>query len=104
MALKGGVDMLDCWYGSCQYSSARIKTKGKFAFTYGKVSARLKIPKGQGIWPAFWMLGSDFGSVGWPNCGEIDILENIGKEAEVFDYFVCSICGHTVEKVSPEKC
>ncbi len=80
VALKGGVDKLDCWYGSCEYSSARIKTKGKFAFTYGKVSARIKIPKGQGIWPAFWMLGANIDSRNWPGCGEIDVMEVIGRE------------------------
>uniref|UniRef100_Q023N8 Beta-xylanase n=1 Tax=Solibacter usitatus (strain Ellin6076) TaxID=234267 RepID=Q023N8_SOLUE len=62
------------------YTSARIKTQGKFSVTYGKVEARIKIPYGQGIWPAFWMLGADIDQVGWPACGEIDIMENIGKE------------------------
>jgi beta-glucanase (GH16 family) len=80
VALKGGVDMLDCWYGSCEYSSARIKTKGRFAFTYGKVSARIKIPRGQGIWPAFWMLGANIDGRSWPGCGEIDVMEVIGRE------------------------
>lgn len=55
-------------------------TNGKFTQTYGRFEARLKLPKGQGIWPAFWMLGADIGSVGWPNSGEIDIMENVGKE------------------------
>jgi beta-glucanase (GH16 family) len=55
----GAAGGLACWYGPCTHTSARIKTKGRFAFTYGKVSARLKIPKGQGIWPAFWLLGSN---------------------------------------------
>ncbi|MCU1236104.1 MAG: glycoside hydrolase, family 16 [Candidatus Solibacter sp.] len=62
------------------YTSARIKTQGRFAATYGKVEARIRIPYGQGLWPAFWMLGADIGQVGWPSCGEIDIMENIGKE------------------------
>jgi uncharacterized protein (TIGR03437 family) len=62
------------------YTSARIKTQGRFSVTYGKVEARIKIPAGQGIWPAFWMLGADIDQVGWPACGEIDIMENIGKE------------------------
>ncbi|WP_033345499.1 glycoside hydrolase family 16 protein [Catenuloplanes japonicus] len=69
-----------CHYGSCQYTSARLMTNGKFTQTYGRFEARLKLPKGQGIWPAFWMLGADIGSVGWPNSGEIDIMENVGKE------------------------
>ncbi len=69
-----------CWYGRCEYTSARLNTSGKFSTTYGRVEARMKIPRGQGIWPAFWMLGSDIGSVGWPNSGEIDIMENVGFE------------------------
>jgi beta-glucanase (GH16 family) len=69
-----------CHYGSCQYTSARLMTNGKFTQTYGRFEARLKLPKGQGIWPAFWMLGADINSVGWPNSGEIDIMENVGKE------------------------
>ncbi len=62
------------------YTSARLKTLGKFAQAYGRFEARIKIPRGQGIWPAFWMLGNDIGKPGWPTCGEIDIMENIGKE------------------------
>jgi beta-glucanase (GH16 family) len=62
------------------YTSARLKTLGKFTQTYGRFEARIKIPRGQGIWPAFWMLGNDVDKPGWPDCGEIDIMENIGKE------------------------
>jgi beta-glucanase (GH16 family) len=62
------------------YTSARLKTQGRFRQTYGRFEARIKIPYGQGLWPAFWMLGDDIGAVGWPSCGEIDIMENIGKE------------------------
>jgi uncharacterized protein (TIGR03437 family) len=62
------------------YTSARIKTQGRFNFTYGKVEARIRIPAGQGIWPALWVLGADIDQAGWPACGEIDIMENIGKE------------------------
>lgn len=69
-----------CWYGDCRYTSARLKTRGRFGQTYGRFEARLRTPRGQGIWPAFWMLGSDIDSVGWPRCGEIDVMENIGKE------------------------
>src|SRR5215471_17585485 len=63
-----------------QYTSARLKTQGLAGFTYGKIEARIQVPFGQGIWPAFWMLGTDISRVGWPRCGEIDIMENIGKE------------------------
>ncbi|MGW0656818.1 ricin-type beta-trefoil lectin domain protein [Streptomyces umbrinus] len=69
-----------CWYGRCEYTSARLNTAGKFTTTYGRVEARLKVPRGQGMWPAFWMLGNDIGQVGWPNSGEIDIMENVGFE------------------------
>ncbi|HEX8474504.1 MAG TPA: glycoside hydrolase family 16 protein [Pyrinomonadaceae bacterium] len=69
-----------CWYGACQYTSARLVTKNKFAQAYGRFEARLRLPQGQGIWPAFWLLGADIGTVGWPACGEIDIMENIGRE------------------------
>ncbi|HVZ16477.1 MAG TPA: glycoside hydrolase family 16 protein [Terriglobales bacterium] len=67
-------------YGGSQYTSARIKTQGLYDHAYGRVEARIKIPYGQGIWPAFWMLGNDIEKVQWPECGEIDIMENIGKE------------------------
>ncbi|MER5890112.1 glycoside hydrolase family 16 protein [Streptomyces sp. NPDC001941] len=69
-----------CWYGTCQYTSARLNSLGKFQAQYGRVEANIKIPRGQGIWPAFWMLGADFPGVPWPDCGEIDIMENVGKE------------------------
>lgn len=62
------------------YTSARLKTQGKFSQTYGRFEARMKLPYGQGLWPAFWMLGDNIDSAGWPASGEIDIMENIGKE------------------------
>jgi beta-glucanase (GH16 family) len=64
------------------YTSARLKTQGLFTQTYGRIEARIKIPSSQGMWPAFWMLGEDIPTVGWPKCGEIDIMENIGKEPD----------------------
>lgn len=65
------------------YTSARIKTQNRFTVEYGKVEARIKIPKGQGMWPAFWMLGEDSVTARWPACGEIDVMENVGKEPAV---------------------
>lgn len=62
------------------YTSARLKTQTKFAQAFGRFEARMKIPRGQGIWPAFWMMGADIDKAGWPACGEIDVMENIGKE------------------------
>jgi len=71
---------LSCWYGACQFTSARILTGDRYSFTYGKVEARIQVPGGKGLWPAFWMIGSDCNEVGWPECGEIDIMEiNGGK-------------------------
>ncbi|HNT26174.1 MAG TPA: family 16 glycosylhydrolase, partial [Anaerolineales bacterium] len=74
---------LECHYGVCEYTSARLITAGKFEMAYGRVEARLKVPYGQGIWPAFWMLGEDIFTDGWPQCGEIDIMENIGSEPNI---------------------
>ena len=80
-ALETGGDAPLCYYGApCEYSSARIITAGALEVTYGRIEARLKIPYGQGLWPAFWMLGNDIFEVGWPESGEIDIMENIGRE------------------------
>ncbi|WNI21343.1 RICIN domain-containing protein [Streptomyces sp. ITFR-16] len=79
-ARKENPSNYQCWYGTCQYTSARLNTSGKFTQAYGHVEARMKIPRGQGMWPAFWMLGSDIGQVGWPISGEIDIMENVGFE------------------------
>jgi len=67
-------------YLGSSYTSARLKTQGKYSWTLGRMEARIKLPRGQGLWPAFWMLGTNFTSAGWPNCGEIDIMENTGRE------------------------
>lgn len=79
-ATPAQAESLPGWYGNCRYTSARMLTRRRFEFTYGRVEARLKLPYGQGIWPAFWMLGADIETVGWPDSGEIDIMENIGHE------------------------
>ncbi len=65
-------------YGGQAYTSCRINTKGKAEFMYGKIEGRLRLPYGQGIWPAFWTLGGNISQVSWPACGEIDIMELIG--------------------------
>lgn len=67
-------------FGGFPYTSSRLKTQGKFAFKYGRVDVRAAMPYGQGIWPAVWMLGQRFTDVGWPHCGEIDIVEMIGGQ------------------------
>jgi beta-glucanase (GH16 family) len=67
-------------YKNASYTSASLVTDGKSSWAYGKVDARIKLPKGQGMWPAFWMLGQNIHKVGWPECGEIDIMEHINNE------------------------
>jgi beta-glucanase (GH16 family) len=66
-------------YLGSSYSSARILTKGKFEKKYGRLEARIKVPYGKGLWPAFWMLGANSSEVVWPQCGEIDIMEYLGS-------------------------
>ena len=66
------------------YTSARLKTQGKREFTYGKIEARIKLPLGQGLWPAFWMLGANINTVSWPACGETDIMEHINTDNIIY--------------------
>jgi beta-glucanase (GH16 family) len=66
-----------------EYTSARLKTQRRFEQAYGRFEARIQVPHGQGIWPAFWMLGADIDAAGWPACGEIDVMENIGREPAI---------------------
>ncbi|PUA80362.1 glycoside hydrolase family 16 protein [Nocardioides currus] len=61
-------------------TSARLTTRTSFATRYGRIEARIKVPGGRGTWPAFWMLGADIDEVGWPACGEIDVMEHVGTE------------------------
>jgi len=69
------------WCGDCRFSSAKIVTRGKLGFKYGTISARMKLPEGVGMWPAFWMLGVPRKTCdGWPSCGEIDIVEARGSQ------------------------
>jgi beta-glucanase (GH16 family) len=70
-------------YLGSAYTSARINTRGHFEQARGRFEARMKLPSGQGLWPAFWLLGADFGTVGWPSCGEIDIMEYRGQEPRI---------------------
>lgn len=74
-----GDDGIERWY-----TSGRLKSKGKFSQKYGRFEARMKLPLGRGIWPAFWLLGDDVSTVGWPQCGEIDVMENIGEAGRVY--------------------
>ena len=70
---------LNCYYGACRYTSAKINTRGKMNAAPGRVEARIKLSSGQGLWPAFWMLGSNFPTTPWPQCGELDVMENHGS-------------------------
>ena len=70
-------------FGENDYTSARLLSRDKMEFKYGRVDIRAKLPKGKGIWPALWMLGGNFDEIGWPRCGEIDIMELIGSQPNV---------------------
>jgi beta-glucanase (GH16 family) len=71
---------LVCWYGPCEYTSARLITQDQLDFEYGRIEARVQVPDGPGgLWPAFWMLGTDIPEVGWPQTGEIDIMEYVSR-------------------------
>jgi beta-glucanase (GH16 family) len=70
-------------FGSNQYTSAKIISKNLFDVKYGKIEGRMKCPMGKGLWPAFWMLGSNIDTVSWPQCGEIDIMEHINNEPKI---------------------
>lgn len=72
-------------FGGQPFTSARIKTQGLFEQTYGRFEARIKLPWGPGIWPAFWLLGSNIETVGWPQCGEIDIMEYRGQQTNLIN-------------------
>jgi len=71
---------LTCYYGPCLYTSGKITTRNKMLAQPGRVVARIKLPSGQGLWPAFWMLGHTSPATRWPDCGEIDIMENKGSQ------------------------
>ena len=93
-----------------EYSSASINTKGKFGFTYGKIEARISFPFGAGLWPAFWTLGNNIDVVGWPSCGEIDVMEHINSESYVHgtvhwagDDKSHKKSGATSHKINPEQ-
>ncbi|MGA0856871.1 MAG: glycoside hydrolase family 16 protein [Candidatus Nanopelagicales bacterium] len=79
-ATRTGADQYDCYYaGNCQWISSKLVTLSKLHVKYGRISIRLKAASGIGTWPAFWTLGTNIGQVGWPKCGEIDVVELAGK-------------------------
>ncbi|WP_460545027.1 glycoside hydrolase family 16 protein [Glycomyces halotolerans] len=73
-ALDDNAENLECWYGTCEYTSGKLTTAETFTQQYGRFEVRAKMPLGQGLWPEVWMLGENIDDVDWPNCGEIDIL------------------------------
>jgi beta-glucanase (GH16 family) len=79
ITVKKADGSLMCYYGPCEYTSARLLTKNRFEVAYGRVEARIKVPTGSGLWPAFWMLGTDIDQNPWPQSGEIDIMEVVGR-------------------------
>lgn len=79
ITVKQADGSLPCYYGACQYTSARLLTKNRFEVAFGRIEARIKVPSGAGLWPAFWSLGTDIDRLGWPQAGEIDIMENVGR-------------------------
>ena len=80
--------------GGQPYTSSRMTTAGKFTQTYGRIEARIKLPVGQGMWPAFWMLGANIGTVSWPQCGELDIMETINGQALNYGTMHWNVNGH----------
>jgi beta-glucanase (GH16 family) len=95
-------------FGGFRYTSARMKTQGKKNFRYGRIEARIKLPSALGLWPAFWMLGSNIGQVGWPASGEIDVMEHVNTDADIYgtahwqaaDGSYASYGGHTAVDVT----
>jgi len=86
ITLREADGSLQCYYGPCQYTSARLLSNQKAEFAYGRIEARIRVPTGgAGLWPAFWSLGTDIDQVGWPQTGEIDIMEYVSRlPSEVF--------------------
>jgi len=78
-ARRGAPHGASCWYGRCQYTSARLITAGRFSQAYGRISARIKVPAGTGTWPSFWALGDNYSSVGWPRSGQLSIMSHLGR-------------------------
>jgi beta-glucanase (GH16 family) len=79
-ATTQGASQYKCSYGTCKYTSARLKTQGLFSQEYGRFEARAQMPTGKGLWPAIWALGDNINTVSWPACGEIDFMETIGTD------------------------
>jgi beta-glucanase (GH16 family) len=79
ITVRAGDGGQSCWYGPCEYTSARLTTRDRRSIEYGRIEARIRVPDGFGVWPAFWMLGTNIDQAPWPACGEIDIMEYLGR-------------------------
>ena len=82
-ATTAGAPGQTCWYGACTYTSARLVTLGHFTQQYGRFSARIQLPSGAGLWPAFWAMGDNISTAGWPQAGEMDVMNNLGSQPGV---------------------
>ncbi|MEL7449093.1 MAG: family 16 glycosylhydrolase [Pseudomonadota bacterium] len=103
LVIQARCDNPPCGIRDNSVTSARITTQGKFDFRYGKVEARIKVPVGEGSWPAFWSLGDSFPIIGWPRCGEIDFLEVFqGLSDPNTSHFTMHWCDETIQ--APEQC
>jgi beta-glucanase (GH16 family) len=100
--VENGSLVIDAVKNNCQWTSARITNKGKINFTYGRVEFRAKLPAGKGSWPALWMLGESVTTKGWPACGEIDVMEHIGRDPGIVQSVLHTPAsfGNTVNKAS----
>ena len=92
--VKGGVLIITARKEGARYTSARMVTRSKRTFTYGYFEIRAKLPQGKGTWPAIWMLGQNIGEVGWPACGEIDIMEHVGRQPKRIYTTIHNVSGH----------
>jgi beta-glucanase (GH16 family) len=98
LTVSGGtlvIEARDEQYGGNSHTSGKIISKDLFEVKYGKIEARIKVPMGQGIWPAFWMLGANISEVSWPYCGEIDVMEHINNEMAIHGTAHWDYNGHT---------
>ncbi len=87
--VEGGALLIEArkdWHDGHEITSASLHTKGKASWTYGRIEVRAKVPPGNGTWPAIWTLGTNIDQVGWPNCGEIDIMEYVGYDPNHFHF------------------
>jgi len=100
--VKNGLLTIQAIKKDGKWTSARLKTQGKRNWTYGKIVFRARLPVGKGTWPALWMLGENISAVGWPSCGEIDIMEHVGRDPGIVQCALHTKASHgdTVNKKS----